>query len=272
MLGAIIGDMAGSIYEFHNIKTTDFPLLSEKSRVTDDSVMTFAVAEALMMSWGQSADKVKETLVKSMQEYGRLYPDAGYGGTFIRWIYSDAPKPYNSWGNGSAMRVSSVAWLFEELELVEHIAGMTAEVTHNHREGIRGAKAIAACICMARNKEEKASIKKYIEETYHYQLDISLDEIRPVYRFDVSCQGSVPWAIRAFLEGDSYEEVVKLAVSIGGDSDTLAAMAGSIAEAYYGIPDEIKQAGLSHLDDYLLGKYKEFEEFLEIHRGISDLG
>ncbi|MCQ2507770.1 MAG: ADP-ribosylglycohydrolase family protein [Dorea sp.] len=267
MLGAIIGDMVGSIYEFHNIKTVDFPFLTEASHVTDDSVMTFAVAEGLMNSWGQSADKVKEAVVSSMQSYGRRYPEAGYGRTFYQWIFSDEPKPYHSWGNGSAMRVSSVAWLFEELELVEHIAGMTAEVSHDHREGIKGAKAIAAAICMAKNKESKASIKKYIEDTYRYHLDTSLDEIRPDYEFDVSCKGSVPWAIRAFLEGGSYEEVVRLAISIGGDSDTLAAMAGSIAEAYYGIPEEIKQAGLKLLDTFLLEKYKEFEEFLEVHFG-----
>lgn len=269
MLGAIIGDIIGSVYEWNNIKTTEFPLFSRGGRPTDDSVMTIAVADGLMRAWGQDDEAVMESVVKSMQYYGRMYPRAGYGGSFRRWIASENPKPYGSWGNGSAMRVSSVAWLYDNLADVMHMAELTAAVTHDHEEGIKGAVAEAAAIFLARAKCEKTDIKAFIEKTFEYDLDTSLEEIRPTYKFDVSCQGSVPQAIRAFLEGNSYEEVVRLAVSIGGDSDTIACMAGAIAEGYYGIPREIRDKGLKHMDEYLVGKVKKFRSFY--HENVQKL-
>ena len=249
MLGAIIGDIVGSFFEWHNTKKTRFPLFTRFSRPTDDSVMTIAVADALMHSYGEDDDTVRADLVKSMQYYGRKYPDAGYGGRFFDWIHEPDPRPYGSWGNGSAMRVSPVGWLYDELTLVLHMAELTAAVTHDHPEGIKGAKAIAAAVFMARKGMDKMQIKTFTEEMFDYDLDFTLDEIRPRYKFDVSCQGSVPQAIRAFLEGDSYEQCIRLAISIGGDSDTIACMAGAIAEAYYGIPEEIKARGLRYLDE-----------------------
>ena len=262
MLGAILGDIIGSVYEWNNIKTTEFPLFSTFCRPTDDSVMTIAVAEGLLESWGQSDEKIENALVKSMQYYGRKYPRAGYGGSFKKWISSSDPQPYNSWGNGSAMRVSSVAWLFDNLDDVLHVATLTAEVTHNHPEGIKGAAALASAAYLARMKHEKNEIKSYIETNFGYDLTTSLDEIREDYHFDVSCQGSVPQAIRAFLEADSYERAVRLAISIGGDSDTIACMAGAIAEGYYGIPEEMKEEGLEYMDDFLKKRIDMFYAFI----------
>lgn len=261
MLGAIIGDMIGSVYEWHNIKTTDFPLFGPGCRPTDDSVMTIAVAEGLMQSYGKDDDAIRQKVIDAMRFYGRRYPNAGYGGKFYGWIHTDDPKPYNSWGNGSAMRVSSVGWLFDDLSQVLQMAALTAEVTHNHPEGIKGAKAIAAAVFMARKGMGKAQIKTFIEEMFDYDLDTPLSLIRPAYAFDVSCQGSVPQAIRAFLEADSYEQAVRLAVSLGGDSDTIACMAGAISEAAFGIPKDIKREGMTHLDDFLTGRVKSFRNF-----------
>ena len=262
MLGAIIGDIIGSVYEWHNIKTTDFPLFQKRCRPTDDSIMTIAVAEGLVSSWEKGEEEIRKAVIQSMQAWGRKYPDAGYGGSFRKWLRSANPQPYNSWGNGSAMRVSSVGWLYSSLTEVEKMARLTAEVTHNHPEGIRGAQALAAAVFLARTKPDKNIIKAYLEEKYGYDLTKSLDEIRPGYVFDVSCQGSVPQAIRAFLEGGSYEETVRLAVSIGGDSDTIACMAGSAAEAYYGIPEEIKTKGLRYLDDCQRESVNSFRRFV----------
>ena len=248
MLGAIFGDIVGSVYEINNTKRTDFPLLSKRSRPTDDSIMSLAVARALMKTWGRSDDEIKAELVRSMQHMGRLYPRAGYGGFFARWLKEKDPRPYNSFGNGSAMRVSSVGWLYHTLEDTLHAAELTAEVTHNHPEGIKGAQAIAAAIYLARNGKSKDEIRRFIEDNY-YKLDFTLDEIRPWYEFDVSCQGSCPQAIEAFLEGDSFEDVILKAISIGGDSDTIAAMAGGIAEAFYGIPEDTAEKAMSLLKD-----------------------
>ena len=261
MLGAIIGDIIGSVYEWHNIKTTEFPLFSKGCRPTDDSVMSIAVADGLIRSFKKDEETIRQAIIASMQHYGRKYPRAGYGGRFNEWIRSDDPQPYNSWGNGSAMRVSSVGWMAASLADAEGLAKITAEVTHNHEEGIRGAQAIAAAVYLARAKCSKIEIKEYIEKYYNYDLSVSLDEIREEYDFDVSCQGSVPWAIRAFLEAGSYEEAVRLAVSIGGDSDTIACMAGAIAEPYFGIPKEIKRKGLEILDGYLKTKLKNYRDF-----------
>jgi ADP-ribosylglycohydrolase len=237
MLGAICGDVIGSVYERFNYKGKDFPLFKEGTRFTDDTVLTIAVADAIMNN---------RDYAEVFREYARKHPLAGYGASFISWVDNSEMGPYNSWGNGSAMRVSSIGWLFNTLEEVESEAEKSASVTHNHPEGIKGAQAVASAIFMARSGNNKDEIKKYIERTFEYDLDRKLDDIRPIYEFDVSCQGSVPEAIIAFLESDDYESCVRGAVSIGGDSDTIAAMAGSIAEAYYGnIPKEILNQSLS---------------------------
>lgn len=232
MYGAIIGDTVGSIYERHNIKTKDFPLFSEGSRFTDDTVMTVAVAAALLR-YKQDGIDLSKALVEEMQGFGRKYAGAGYGGMFIRWIFSDDPQPYNSFGNGSAMRVSPCGLIAETLDEAPELAKCSAEVTHNHPEGIKGAQAAAAAVFLAKHGSSKEDIRAYITEHF-YPLDFTLDEIRPTYRFDVTCQGSVPQAIEAFLESDSYEDAIRNAISIGGDSDTIAAIAGGIAWAYYG--------------------------------------
>ena len=261
MLGAIIGDIVGSPYEDYSDKVCDFELFIPYCRATDDSVMTIAIGCACVNSDINDEDDFKETAVIYMRELGNLYPNAGYGGKFYRWLRDSEMGPYGSFGNGSAMRVSPVAWAADSLEQAEMLAAWSAEVTHDHPEGIRGAQAIAAAIWMARNGSDKAEIKEYIEENY-YSLDFTIDEIRDDYRFDVTCQGSVPQAIRCFLEAESYEEAIRLAVSLGGDCDTQAAMAGSIAEAFFGIPDDIAEQGLSYLDDTLSGYYFEYSEQL----------
>lgn len=252
MLGAIIGDIAGSVYEWNRIKSKEFPLFRTDCFFTDDTVMTLAVAEGLM-NGGKEKD-----FINAMRKYGNLYPDAGYGGRFSGWLISDKPEPYHSWGNGSAMRVSPVAWAFDTLEEVEQAAAVTAAVTHNHPEGIKGAQAAAACIFLARTGRGKAEIKAYVETVYDYNLNRTLDEIRPGYQFNESCQKTVPEAILAFMESTDFEDAIRNAISLGGDSDTLAAIAGSIAEAAYGIPEEIKTQGLGFLDNRLKGIYYGF--------------
>lgn len=260
MIGAIIGDIIGSVYEWKNIKTTAFPLFDRRCRPTDDSVMTVAVAKALMDTMGQDAEKVYAALVKEMQHFGQLYPDAGYGGTFRRWLVAKDPQPYNSFGNGSAMRVSAAGWLYPTLEETRRMARLTAATTHDHPEGVKGAESTAAATFLARTGAGKAEIKKYIEEHFGYDLDTPLDIIRPGYSFDVSCQGSVPQAIRAFLEGEDYESTVRLAISIGGDSDTIGCIAGGIADAMYGVPAAIRKTGLSFLPTPLREQVERFRE------------
>ena len=271
MLGAITGDIIGSIYEANNIKTKKFDLFTDKNRFTDDTVMTFAVAEALMNGGGH------ENFIRFMKRYGLLYPRAGYGGTFVRWLASDTTEPYNSWGNGSAMRVSSCGWIAnldipieEGLKLTEDLAKKSAEVTHNHPEGIKGAQATAVSIFFMRHgksknaiKEYKEKLKDYIKDRFEYDLDFTIDEIRPIYRFDVSCQGSVPPAIVSFLESENFEDAIRNAISIGGDSDTIGAITGSIAEAAYGIPEDIKEKAMSYLDGRLKGVYENWIKFVE---------
>ena len=240
MYGAILGDIIGSPYEFDmGDKTKDFPLFSKKSYFTDDTVMTIAVAEAFMDA-PDDETVIRKRLIQSMQKWGHRYPGAGYGLRFLGWLDSPNPQPYNSWGNGSAMRVSSAAWLFNDLETVRRMARISADVTHNHPEGIKGAEATAAAIFLARTGYSKAEIKAYIEENFHYDLSRTCDEIRPTYRHVESCQETVPEAITAFLEGESFEDVIRTAVSLGGDCDTLTAIAGSVAEGFYGIPDALK--------------------------------
>ena len=244
MYGAILGDIIGQPYERHNLKSKTFPLFSVYARFTDDSVMTVAVAEALLTagSLGVINDekRTKDIIIDCMHKWGHRYPHAGYGGRFYEWLRNCEREPYNSWGNGSAMRVSAAGWLYDEMDTTRKIARWTAEVTHDHPEGVKGAEAIASAIFMARNGSNKDDIKNYVETEFGYDLERTCDEIRPVYRFDVSCQGSVPEAIIAFLEGTDFEDTVRNAISLGGDSDTIGAMAGSIAEVFYGIPDALK--------------------------------
>lgn len=241
ILGALAGDTIGSVYEFHNIKSAEFPLFSDGSRLTDDSMMTLAVAAALLEA--RDGEPVSFALVEMMRTIGRAHPDAGYGGRFMRWLMApnDYPQPYNSWGNGSAMRVSPVAWAFDTIEAVELMAAETAKVTHNHPEGIRGAQAAAGCAFLTRAGATKEQVRSYAQERFGYALDFMLDDIRDEYTFDVSCQGSVPQAIEAFLEANSFEETIRLAVSIGGDSDTIAAIAAGIAQGMYGVPAELAE-------------------------------
>ena len=238
MIGALMGDMIGAPYEFdRSPKTKDFPLFSNRSQYTDDSVMTIAVAEALMDSIGRTDEEIKGALVNSMKKWGGIYPYAGYGSMFIRWLRSPESKPYGSFGNGSAMRVSSAGWLFDTLEETRHMARMTAEVTHNHPEGIKGAEATASAIWMARNGSSKDEIRNYIVQEFEYDLSRSCDEIRPTYRHIETCQQTVPEAITAFMEGKDFEDVVRTAVSLGGDCDTLTCIAAGMAEAMYELPE-----------------------------------
>ncbi len=267
MLGAVFGDIVGSVYEFHNTNRMDFPLISRASQPTDDSIMTLAVADALMRTWGESDEKIKEEIVKSMQRMGRMYPNAGYGGRFRAWLAAEDPKPYGSLGNGSGMRVSSVGWLYQTLEDTLHAANLTAEVTHNHPEGIKGARAIAACVFLARTGASKEEIRTYAADTFGYDLSRPLDDIRRNYSFDPTCPGSVPEAIRAFYESSNYEDAVRRAVVLGGDSDTLACMAGAIAEAYFGMPDELKMKALQILDPYCGNIVRHFHTFCHTHDG-----
>ena len=263
MLGAIIGDIVGSPYEFddYNIKTTDFPLFSEESEITDDTVMTLAVAQGLM-NGKKDPQKTYDEITQCMQKLGNEYPYMSYGYNFQSWLCSDNPKPYNSYGNGSAMRVASVAWFFDNLDDVEKFAEISALPTHNHSEGIKGAQAVASTIFLARSGKTKSEIKNYIVKKYNYDLSKTCDEIRPNYHHVESCQETVPQAITAFWEGGNFEEVIRLAVSLGGDSDTLTAIAGSIAEAYYPIPENIKERALKFLDDDLIKIYNQFQKLI----------
>ncbi len=284
MLGAIIGDIVGSVYEWDNIKTKEFPLFRDDCFFTDDTVMTIATAEALM-NGGEADD-----LIDAYKKWGRLYPHAGYGGRFGAWLRSDDREPYDSWGNGSAMRVSPCVWLMDcgfaartglWPSVGRGIAELSAAVTHNHPEGIKGALAVTDAIFMCRFyaggygldmsaphndrytfDEYKGRIKAHIEREYSYDLSLSLDQIRPGYRFNESCQGTVPQAITAFLESTGFEDAIRNAISLGGDSDTLAAITGSIAEAAYGIPDDIRDKALSYLDQPLRDTVLRWERYL----------
>ena len=257
LYGAISGDIIGSKYEFFPYKDTDFPLFSnEYSDYTDDTVMTVANAD-----WLLTNDK----LWVIMQDYGNRYPTAGYGGMFKSWLREEDPQPYNSFGNGSAMRVSPVGWAFDTLEETLKAAKQSAEVTHNHPEGIKGAQATAACIFMARTGKSKQEIKEYIEKEFGYNLNRTCDEIRVVYRFDESCQGTVPESIIAFLESSDFESAIRLTVSLGGDADTMGAITGGIAEAFYGgVPNHIKKEVLKRLPNEFIDVMQRFyHKFVE---------
>ena len=261
MYGAILGDIIGSPYEFDmGNKTKDFPLVCSQSEFTDDTVMTIAVAEVFLdEDLPMNDGTIRQQLIESMQCWGKRYPHAGYGARFVHWLQDKDPQPYGSFGNGSAMRVSPVAWLFDNLGLVRQMARLSAEVTHNHPEGIKGAEATAAAIFLARTGCSKAQIKAYIESTFHYDLSRTCDEIRPHYRHVEFCQETVPEAITAFLEGESFEDVIRTAVSLGGDCDTLTAIAGSIAEGFYGVPDDLKRKCRTYLTPDILAVLDRFD-------------
>jgi ADP-ribosylglycohydrolase len=249
IIGAVAGDIIGSVYEFHNIKTVKFDLFCPRSEFTDDSVLTLATMDVLMN---------QKNYTEAYQLFGRKYPNS-YGHGFYSWIRSENPEPYNSWGNGSAMRVSPVGWYGGSLDEVMAEAQRSAEVTHNHPEGIKGAQSAAAAIYMARTGKTKAEIKKFITDTFDYDLDRKIDDIRPDYQFNESCQGTVPEAIIAFLESTDFENAIRLAISIGGDSDTIACITGGIAEAYYKtIPENIVENVLRILPEELVRIVEEF--------------
>jgi len=253
MYGAILGDIIGCPYEYSSHKSKEFPLFGETSHFTDDTIMTIAVCKALLMTKpGTKPDKIRERIALSMAETADGHRNGDYGRRFGCWLFScmirkKIPEPYNSYGNGSAMRVSSVGWLYNSITKTREMARMSAEVTHNHPEGMKGAEATASAIYLARTGHSKEYIKDYIESEFGYDLSRTCDKIRPTYRFNETCQGTVPEAIICFLEGEDFEDVIRLAVSLGGDADTLAAIAGSIAEGYYDIPKELIEEARSRL-------------------------
>ena len=252
LLGAIAGDVIGSVYEHHAAQTYDFQLFSNWSKFTDDSVLTLAVADAIL-DGGSYAQKILD--------YGRHYPHAGYGKSFKGWLESDDPQPYHSFGNGSAMRVSPVAWAFNTLEDVLREAERSAAPTHNHPEGIKGAQAVALAVFLARSGSPKESIQAEIETRFGYDLSRRLDNIRPVYQWDVTCQGSVPESIIAFLESHDFESAIRNAIYLGGDADTMAAIAGAIAEAYYaGVPQTIAEEMLKRIPPELQAVIEHFNQ------------
>ena len=249
MLGAMIGDIVGSVYEWHNIKTTDFEFFKPNCTFTDDTVLTAATAQALLTD-GDYA--------RAYQDFSRRYPGRGYGGRYAQWIWAEDPQPYYSWGNGSAMRVSPVGFAFDTVEEVLAEAKRSAAVTHNHPEGIKGAQATALAVLLARQGADQAAIRDEISGRFGYDLSRTLDDIRPSYQFNESCQQTVPEAITAFLESTDFENAIRQAISLGGDSDTLANITGGIAEAFYGIPEEIAEKGKTYLPNEFLGIVEDF--------------
>lgn len=264
MYGAILGDIIGSPFEFdRGYKTKKFEFFTRGCGFTDDSVMTVAVAEALI-AVGPDADEkeIEDAVVANMQDWGRRYPNAGYGGKFWHWLRDNKPKPYGSYGNGSAMRVSAAGWLYPTIERTREVARWTAAVTHNHPEGIKGAEATASCIFLARSGASKEDMRDYVEQEFHYDLSRTLNEIRPYYHHVESCQQTVPEAITAFLEAEDFEDALRNAVSLGGDTDTLAAITGSIAEAFFGIPAVLKAECRNRIDPEMNRVLDAFDEVL----------
>ena len=255
IIGAICGDIIGSTREFNSIKTKDFELFPYKSGFTDDTVMTLAIA-----NWLFENKDSKDVLINNLRVFGNRYPNAGYGRMFCNWIQQDFPKPYGSWANGSAMRVSPCAWVADSLEESQKLAELSAIVTHDHPEGVKGALATCDAIYLARTGLDKDEIKAHVERNYGYDLSRSVDEIRPTYVFDVSCKGSVPESIICFLQAEDFEDTIRNAVSLGGDADTQAAIAGSIASAYWDVPKSIAEESIRCLDDFLLEVFIDFEE------------
>jgi ADP-ribosyl-[dinitrogen reductase] hydrolase len=272
LLGAIIGDIVGSRFEGSNHKGKDFELFDEECRATDDSVMTLAIAKAIMETekimnseddgMNDYYSLLEKMTVRCMQKIGRKYPYVGYGWWFSYWIFSDDPKPYNSFGNGAAMRISPVGHIAITESDVIKLSEVVTAVTHNHKEGIKGAEAVAMAIYMVRHGYTKEEIRQRIERDY-YPLDFTIEGIKDTYLFDASCQNTVPQAIVAFLESVSFEDAIRNAVSIGGDSDTIAAITGSIAEAYYTVPEDLKEKALTYLDDELYSIYDEWVRFMD---------
>jgi ADP-ribosyl-[dinitrogen reductase] hydrolase len=271
MIGAIIGDIVGSRFEFNNHRSKDFVLFTKDCMVTDDSIMTLAVAKAIMAAEQSKAAhaaieieylaELGKLTVQQMQKIGRKYPDCGYGGMFARWVFSSNPQPYNSFGNGAAMRISPVGFFAKSAEEVRKLSNVITGVTHNHKEGLKGAEATAMAIFLARQGCTKPEIRHRIQRDY-YPLNFKINDIRATYKFNETCQDTVPQAIQAFLESESFEDAIRTAISVGGDSDTLAAITGGIAEAYYGVPDHFKEKALSYLDDELRTIYDEWRVFL----------
>ena len=259
MLGAIIGDIAGSVYEWDNIKSKEFEIFNPKAFFTDDTVLTVAVAQGFLNAKLEDEENIRDCIRECLLEYGLTYPDAGYGSRFDGWLHGKDHLPYNSWGNGSAMRVSSAPYFADRLEEAIRFGRLSASVTHDHPEGLKGAEAVAGAVYLARHEGSKAEIRRFIEDRY-YSLDFTLDEIRPAYSFDVSCQGTVPQAVVAFLEADSFEDAVRNAISIGGDSDTLAAITGGIAGAFFGVPYSLRDKAMDRLDERLRHVVYMFEE------------
>ena len=265
MYGAILGDIVGSPFEFdQGDKSKDFPVFSPNSHYTDDTVMTVAVAEALMNA-GQDADldQIRQEVISSMYRWGNTYPRAGYGSSFRYWLHCKNPKPYRSYGNGSAMRVSAAGWLYDSIERTREVAVATADVTHNHPEGIKGAEAVASVIFLARTGSSKVDIKHYVLRNFGYDLSRTIDEIRPGYHHVESCQQTVPEAITAFLEGISFEDVMRTAVSLGGDCDTLTDIACAMAEAFYGMPENLRTEVHHRIELDMLDVVKRFDNLLE---------
>lgn len=266
MIGAIAGDIIGSRFEWVYMKSKDFELFPpKKCSFTDDSVMTVAIAAALA-DWKSDGGELHDHAIRRMQEFGRRFPHAGYGGKFKRWLESDDPRPYNSWGNGSAMRVSACGWAANSIEEAVVLSDTVTAVTHDHPEGLKGAASTSVCIYLARTGKTKDEIRQYLEDHF-YRIDFTLDEIRPAYRFDVSCQGSVPQAMASFFESTSFVDAIRNAISLGGDADTIAAIAGSVAGAYYGVPDKICMQALQHLDPFLREAFLDAEHKL---KGLDD--
>lgn len=268
MLGAIIGDIVGSIYEFNNYRSKVFNFFSPKCFFTDDSVMTFAVFEALSKCKGKYG-KLESLTVKEMQKYGKKYPNMSYGGRFALWLREKNPQPYNSFGNGSAMRISAVPYFASSLDEVKQLSRLVTIVSHNHEEGIKGAEATAVAVYLTLQGKNKEEIKKYIEENY-YNLNFDYEDLKKNYFFNETCQNTVPQAIYCFLISENFEDAIRTGVSIGGDTDTLCAITGAIAEAYYGIDKTMKEKALSFLDKDLLKKYNEFEKLFKDKIKIID--
>ena len=275
MIGAIIGDIVGSRFEFNNHRSKDFELFTDECFVTDDSIMTLAVAKAIMETCRTFESSVvtsgfsdefysvlERNTIRYMQEIGRKYPNCGYGSRFYQWIFSQNPQPYGSFGNGAAMRISPVGFAARSKEEAVKMSKVVTSVSHNHAEGIKGAEATVIAIFMARTGSSKEEIRSRITRDY-YELDFTLDEMSDTSEFDETCQGTVPQAIEAFLESTSFEEAIRNAVSIGGDSDTLAAITGGIAEAYYGVPIDMEEKALTYLDPLLRSIYDEWENFIK---------
>lgn len=258
IIGAIAGDVIGSAYEFHPTREYDFELFTPKSTFTDDTVLTMANAQWLL----EDEQHTPERLTSIMLDLCRNYPGRGYGGRFAHWIHDGNPQPYNSFGNGSAMRVSPVGYYANTLDEALELAKISAEVTHNHPEGVKGAQATAAAIFMACQGKSKQEIRDFVTQTFNYDLSRTLEEIRPVFTFDETCQRTVPEAITCFMEGNDYEDVVRLAVSLAGDADTLAAIAGSIASASMEVPNEMVQKVISLLSEEFCTLLLRFNEMV----------